>query len=366
MGQGAIAGELDRRGYVAERNESVSLTRHRLFSPVCAALHPPRETLELMGQPPTGRLKSVPLREAWVNEATEFTPWLAQEEHIKILGDELGLVLEVEAQERHVGPFRADILCKNTDDRDSLVLIENQLERTDHTHLGQLLTYASGLDAVTIIWIAERFTEEHRATLDWLNEITDERFNFFGVEIQLFRIGSSPVAPHFLVASKPNNWSRRIRRKFSPTEQMQLRFWTALKEHAEHCGTSLRFPAPQPQNWIVLGIGRAKFWIEATVKLRAGEVSAGVVLQTPATKADFRQFLSKKDVIEAEAGESFVWREMPEKMQSRIELRRKATPNDDSTWPEIFEWFIAKLELIHSVFGPRVRDLTLADPDNEE
>ena len=322
-----------------------------------------------MGQPPTGRLKSVPLREAWENEATEFTPWLAQEEHIKILGEELGLVLEVEAQERHVGPFRADILCKNTDDRDSLVLIENQLERTDHTHLGQLMTYASGLDAVAIIWIAKQFTEEHRATLDWLNEITDERFNFFGVELQLFRIGNSPVAPHFRVVSKPNNWSRSIGlidRQLTPTKQMQLRFWTALKEHAENCGTSLRFQSPRPQNWTVLGIGRANFWIEATVKLSAGEVSAGVVLQTPATKADFRQLLSQKDAIEAEAGEPFVWREMPEKMQSRIELRRKAIPNDDSTWPETFGWFIAKLELIHRVFGPRVRDLTLADPDNEE
>ena len=306
-----------------------------------------------------------------MNEATEFTPWLAQEKHIKILGEELGLVLEVEAQERRVGPFRADILCKNTDDRDSLVLIENQLEQTDHTHLGQLLTYASGLDAVTIIWIAKQFTEEHRATLDWLNEITDERFNFFGVELQLFRIGNSPVAPHFRVASKPNNWSRNIRRiekinELTPTRQLQLRFWTALKEYAENHGTSLRFQAPLGQNWANFGIGRTNFWIEATVKLNAGEVSAGVVLQTPATKADFRQFLSQKDAIEAEVGEPFVWREMPEKKQSRIELRRQATPNDDSTWPEIFEWFMTKLELIHRVFSPRVRDLTLADPDDEE
>ena len=323
-----------------------------------------------MGQPPTGLLVSVPLREAWVNEATEFTPWLAQEEHIKILGDELGLVLEVEAQERHVGPFRADILCKNTDDRDSLVLIENQLERTDHTHLGQLLTYASGLDIVTIVWIAEQFTEEHRATLDWLNEITDESFNFFGVELQLFRIGNSPVAPHFRVVSKPNNWSRSISRRIesnelSPTRQMQLRFWTALKEYAENCGTSLRFQSPLPQNWTVLGIGRTNFWIEATVNSSAGEVSAQLVLRTRATKADFRQLLSQKDAIEAEAGEPLDWREMPERHSSRIELRRKATPNDDSTWPEIFEWFIAKLELIHRVFSPRVRDLILADPADE-
>jgi hypothetical protein len=111
----------------------------------------------------------VELRQAWTGEATEFTPWLAQ--NVAVLGDALELELEVEAQEQPVGPFRADILCKDTA-TDNWVLIENQLERTDHSHLGQLLTYAAGLDAVTIVWVAARFTDEHRAALDWLNNVT--------------------------------------------------------------------------------------------------------------------------------------------------------------------------------------------------
>jgi hypothetical protein len=102
-----------------------------------------------------------------------ITPWLAQSENLAALGEALNIDFELEAQERAVGPFRADILCRDTD-KDRWVLIENQLERTDHTHLGQLLTYESGLDAVTIVWIAARFTEEHRSTLDWLNKITNE------------------------------------------------------------------------------------------------------------------------------------------------------------------------------------------------
>lgn len=112
-----------------------------------------------------GRLEKVELREVWKTEASDFTPWLAQEQNIELLGETIGIDLEVEAQEKNVGPFRADILCKDTL-TDNWVLIENQLERTDHTHLGQLLTYAAGLNAVTIVWIAERFTDEHRATLD--------------------------------------------------------------------------------------------------------------------------------------------------------------------------------------------------------
>lgn len=128
-----------------------------------------------------GRLTRVNLRQAWGNEASDFTTWLALEENLKLLGETVGIELELEAQEAEVGPFRADLLCKNTAD-DSWVLIENQLERTDHLHLGQLLTYAAGLEAVTIIWVAERFTEEHRAALDWLNQITGEKFAFIGLE----------------------------------------------------------------------------------------------------------------------------------------------------------------------------------------
>ena len=100
--------------------------------------------------------------------------------------------------EKYVGPFRADILCRNTDD-DSLVLVENQVERTDHTHLGQLMTYAAGLETASIVWIAKAFTDEHRAALDWLNEITGENFNFFGLEIELWKIGDSAIAPKFNV-----------------------------------------------------------------------------------------------------------------------------------------------------------------------
>ncbi len=118
-----------------------------------------------------GKLEKVELRDIWETEGQGFTPWLAEEKNLEMLGEAIGIELELEAQEKDVGPFRADILCKNLED-DSLVLIENQIERTDHKHLGQLLTYASGLQSVTIVWIAAKFTEEHRAALDWLNEIS--------------------------------------------------------------------------------------------------------------------------------------------------------------------------------------------------
>ena len=310
----------------------------------------------------------MPLRDAWESESGEFTPWLAQEENIQILGSALGLDLEVETQERNVGPFRADILCKNTVD-ESWVLVENQLERTDHGHLGQLLTYAAGLKAITIVWLAQRFTEEHRSTLDWLNEITDEKFNFFGVEVQLFQIDDSPVAPHFSVISKPNDWSKTIRivaGELTPTRKLQLSFWTKLKEHAAQRGISLKFQTPRPQSWASLSIGRSGFWMDATMSPQTGEISVQLIIHTAAPKADFRQLFAQKEQIEIEAKEQFEWREAPEKVQKRIELRRRATPNNEATWPELFEWLLTKLELIHGVFGPRVKSLTLADPDDSD
>src|SRR6056297_3245278 len=122
-----------------------------------------------MAEDPLGRLERVDLREIWLSEAQDFTPWLARPENLSVLAETLGMELELEAQEQAVGPFRADLLCKDLDS-DKWVLVENQLERTDHRHLGQLMTHAAGLKAVSIVWIAASFTEEHRAALDWLNE----------------------------------------------------------------------------------------------------------------------------------------------------------------------------------------------------
>ncbi len=159
-----------------------------------------------MATPKLARLERVDLREEWKTEAQDFTPWLAQADNLALLSETLNMELKTMGQEASVGPFRADILCRDTLD-DSWVLIENQLERTDHTHLGQLLTYAAGLQTVTIIWVAATFNDEHRAALDWLNEITDERFRFFGLEVELWKIGDSPAAPKFNIVSKPNEWA---------------------------------------------------------------------------------------------------------------------------------------------------------------
>ena len=214
-----------------------------------------------------GELIKVPLREFWEGEASDFTPWLADEENIGLLGDTIGVELEVEAQERNVGPFRADILCKDIS-TDNWVLIENQLEPTDHTHLGQLLTYAAGLDAVTVVWIAEGFTDEHRAALDWLNEITDEKFSFFGLEIELWRIGDSPMAPKFNVVSHPNDWTKTVSRiSRNELTSVQINCTSNTGQHYESLleerNGVIRPGKPLPRYWMPFAVGRSSFWLSA-------------------------------------------------------------------------------------------------------
>ena len=251
-----------------------------------------------------GHLTRVDLRDIWTSEASDFTPWLAREENLKILGDTLGIDdLVLEAQEKSVGPFRADILCKDIGS-DAWVLVENQLERTDHVHLGQLMTYASGLEAVTIIWIAARFTEEHRSTLDWLNRITDESIRFFGLEIELWRIGDSPAAPKFNVVSKPNDWSRSVShaaRAIDETELSDIRilqreYWADLQQVLENQGGPYSGPRkPPPTSWMAYPIGRSGMNL-ATVMIRPKKrIEVRLYLSTKQAKAFFPPASRTKD-----------------------------------------------------------------------
>lgn len=220
--------------------------------------------------------------------------------------------LELEAQEKNVGPFRADILCKERDsETESWILIENQLGKTDHIHLGQLLTYAAGLQAVTIVWIAAKFTEEHRATLDWLNEITDERFRFFGLEVELWRIGDSPPAPRFNVISKPNDWSQSVGRAARQIEDKgQQRYWQAFNDYLDAHNPDIRAKTPpRPRHWAEYSIGRSDFKLIARVftdRIRAGLRTGG-----KNAEAHFALLRGQKKDIEASVGEALSWEELP-------------------------------------------------------
>jgi len=316
-----------------------------------------------------GRLEKVDnLRDVWPSEAGNFTPWLATDENIALLGDTIGIDLEVEAQEKDVGPFRADILCKDTASG-SWVLIENQLEKTDHTHLGQLMTYAAGLNAVTIVWIADRFTDEHRAALDWLNEVTKEDILFFGLEVELWRIGDSPVAPKFNIVSKPNQWTKHppLVDGLSKTKKLQLDYWTAFHGILSEIAPCIRGTKSRPQYWNNFSIGRSDIGLITFVKTRDRQIGVGLICRRENAKPHFGLLQEQKDEIEAEIGSPLMWRKLPKKKESQIVLPRENTdPADKTTWPEQHKWLAENLRAFHKIFRSRVKSLNADDYVAEE
>lgn len=313
-----------------------------------------------------GKLAKVELRDVWLSESSDFTPWLAREDNLSTLAETLGLELELEAQEKAVGPFRADILCKDIG-TNAWVLIENQLERTDHSHLGQLLTYASGLEAVTIVWVAARFTEEHRSTLDWLNRITDDTFRFFGVEVELWRIGDSLAAPRFNIVSKPNNWNRLVTQaaraldeaELTGTKALQLAYWAALGTTLVAGGGPLaKERKPQPQSWMAYSIGRTGFSINASMARPKRQVRAELYMSNPNAKAFFHLLNTQRASIEAELGYPLEWEELPEGRDTRISTALNDTdPEDQVDWTRQHEWLAARMNEFHRVFVNRVKAL---------
>jgi len=309
-----------------------------------------------------GELEKVELRDVWKTEDQHFTPWLAEEANIERLGKEIGIDLDVDATEKQVGPFRADILCKDTVNG-NWVLIENQLEPTDHKHLGQLLTYATGLDAVTIIWIAEKFTEEHRATLDWLNNITDETLNFFGIEVELWKIGNSICAPRFTMASKPNDWIKSMKvaartmrsENLTPTKLLQRKFWEGFHPYLSQNSKIVSPQSARPQHWMNLAIGTSGVWHKITMNTRDKLVSSGVIIKTENRLELFHQLLDEKETIESELGFKLKWWELPEKKESIVQINHHCDTKDESKWPEMYVWLTEKLEAMQNTFAPRVK-----------
>ena len=309
-----------------------------------------------------GKFEKLDLRTCWKKEDTEFTPWLAQEENIQLLGETIGLELEVQSQEENVGPFRADILCTDTTNN-HFVLIENQLEKTNHSHLGQLMTYAAGLDAVTVIWIAQKFTEEHRASLDWLNRITDNTINFFGIEIELYRIDDSPPAPMFNIVSKPNDWTKLVKKSASSqnltdTKLLQQEYWQALKTFMEDNKSFVKIHSPQPQHWTNAAIGRSNFHLSATVNSREKTISIWLNILGEDAEANYDKLhdIGYEQSLQ-EVNPDLVWDKMEGRKMSSVILKTDGDFTRKNNWQDQHLWFKDNLEKFTKYFKPLIKKL---------
>lgn len=321
-------------------------------------------------EPNLGQFRKVELRKRWPNEASDLTPWLAK--HPELLSETLGIGdLEVKETEKSVGGYRADLVLEGVD---GTVVVENQLGRTDHDHLGKLITYGAGERAQTVVWLARGFRDEHRAAVDWLNDISEDT-DFFGVELELWRIDDSRPAPRLNVVAKPNDWSReaaRTRRtdQRSPTKETQLRYWTAFREVLLSVEGPARPQKAHPQNWLVMTIGRAGFYLAGGTNSQAAWIRAELYFdhavlkrQVPALDAStyFDSLKRDRDAIERQLDFELKWEALPKAGACRVAVYRECDPTDESDWPEQHEWLADRLNRMHRVLAPRVKVLKPLD-----
>ena len=319
-----------------------------------------------MAEPELGKLTREHPRVVWANEAQDFTPWL--EEHIDLLGDALGMDIEVTGREVAVGNFSLDLLGREAN-TDRPVIIENQLERTDHDHLGKLLTYAAGLDARTVVWISGNVRDEHREAVHWLNEHTADAVAFFVVEIEVLRIGDSLPGLRFNVVAQPSEFQRQVvRRTTTPPTEQQIayqRFFGGLVDelHAAHPGfTRAKSDAvsTQPGKNFYSGMsghsggtwfsGEGEFWVETWIDLGTKEQN----------KLAFDQIHAGREAIEEELGGPLMWERKNDRKGCRVTRRRPGSIDaPEDRLEELKRWATDLLPRFRNAFAPRIAALDL-------
>ena len=297
------------------------------------------------------KLTKIELRDVWPHEALDFTKWLALEENLDALSDEIGINIKLIRTEASVGRFNVDILAEE-ENTGHKIIIENQLEDTDHDHLGKIITYASGHDARIIIWVVRDAREEHRQAIEWLNNHTDEEIGFFLIKIELYQIDDSSPAPKFEIISKPNEWAKTI--KTSPsndeltnTKLQQLEFWDNLRDYIRIKDTSIRLQTPRPQHWYDVSMGSSEAHIALTVNTREDLIGCEVYINL--NKDLYNYLLTRKDEIEKEIGETAIWIDAAK--ASRIKISKKVNgifnSNESNNY---FAWLYDKTVLFQKIF----------------
>lgn len=309
-------------------------------------------------------LEAQEVREYWEHEAQNFTPWLAdviQSEEISNLEDVLGLDVEVVETEKRVGKYNVDILARVVDDEREIV-IENQLEQSDHDHLGKSIAYAAGVDADIIVWIAPRFNDEHRDAVQWMNENSREGVDLFAIRLEVWKIGDSAPAVRLNPIVEPSEWKEKAQRpqsELSEQDKQREEFWTAFRDRIETEDTPLRARKPNPRHYYSNPIGKAGFHIFFSFDTNGDERSIGLVIDDD--EEGFWQLEAQREEIEAELGDSLVWNEPEEtrtgKMRSQIQLRSHGTLDGSDRWEEHIDWMLTYGEAFHEIFYDRLQTL---------
>lgn len=302
-----------------------------------------------------GKIKEVDIREVWKHEQYDFSKWLSAEENISELGDALNLSLTDIQTEQFVGSYRCDIICKD-DVTGKSVLIENQLEQTNHDHLGKIITYASGLNASVVVWIVAEAREEHASAIEWLNKHTDDDVAFFLIEIHAYKIGDSDPAPMFKIIEQPNDFARSVKAaatkgELSDAQIKRQEFWTQFNDVLDSRGKPFNKRKATTDHWYSIGIGSSRCYISIDLVNKQHMMRVGFWI--PNDKELFDSLLANKDAIEQSIGQKLDWDRLEGKKACVICATIPGLNfNKQDNYPELMNKAIDMVLAFRSAFKP--------------
>ncbi len=267
-----------------------------------------------------GKIEEVDIRTVWAHEQYDFSKWLAEDENIKALGEVLNLSLTDVNTEQFVGSYRCDIICKDELTGKS-VLIENQLEQTNHDHLGKIITYASGLDASVIVWIVAHARDEHASAIEWLNKHTTEDVSFFLIEVHAYKIGNSDPAPMFKIIEQPNDFVKTVKAlaekgELNERQKHRLDFWTRFNDLIDENGKPFNKHKPSTDHWYTVAVGSSKCHISIDLVNKDHKIRVGLWIDD--SKEMFDYLYENRTTIEAAIGTKLDWERLDNKKASVI------------------------------------------------
>lgn len=305
-----------------------------------------------------GKLKEIDIRNVWTHEQYDFSKWLASEENIKELSDTLNLSLTDVETEKFVGNYRCDIICKD-EITGKAVLIENQLEPTNHDHLGKIITYASGLDAAVVVWIVSSAREEHASAIEWLNKHTDEEVSFFLIEVHAYKIGESVPAPMFKIIEQPNDFVKSVKaisknNDITEAGKNRLEFWTLLNEVLEQRGRPFNKRKATTDHWYSVAMGSSECHISIDLVNKEHKIRVGVWVNDNKELYDY--FWENKVEIEKNCGFELYWDRLDNKKASQACTYIDGLDfNNKDNYPELINKAIDLVLILRNAFVPYVK-----------
>ena len=309
-------------------------------------------------------LKKINLRDVWQDEG-QFSDWLAA--NLSRLGDELGMELEQSEREKAVGPFSADIVCVDQISKCDVV-IENQFTRTDHDHLGKMITYASGLKASIVVWVAPRFRDEHCSAINWLNGISGSETGFFGIVLEALQIEDSDCAPYFKIVAKPNDWQRQTRRQSASSTSTALTkgelkmsaFWEDVRAFFNENQSELEPGNSRHGAWLLFKLGAPSNYVRVIFVDNATAWRVEAILYGRKHSPEYSRrwvdhLTANRDAIEEAAGESLIWDNPEQNVEMSVSYNsEKADIDDPASRAEVIARIYDKVHRLDRAFRPHI------------